>query len=149
MSDINSTQSMWGHPNTALTMNDLFTIHPNLCWYANRCPGKCVTGVGLRWRVVSEMTGWLGSSVVTCPHGQRKALGRATFCHLLQMAPNINNPLWRGGSVVECSHGQRKTLGRLTSTFLYSTLLPAFQNLSSDGFQTSQSNHVKGANVIF
>ena len=106
MSDINSTQSMWGHPNTALTMNDLFTIHPNLCWYANRCPGKCVTGVGLRWRVVSGMTGWLGSSVVTCPHGQRKALGRATYC-----APNINNPLWRGGSVVECSHGQRKTIG--------------------------------------
>jgi len=23
--------------------------------------------------------------------------GRATFIHLLQMAPNINNPLWRGG----------------------------------------------------
>ena len=33
------------------------------------------------------MTGWLGSSVVECSHGQRKALGsspgRATMFHLL------------------------------------------------------------------
>ena len=46
-----------------------------------------VTGVGFRWRVVGDMTGWLGSSVVECLHGQRKALGsspvRATIFHLL------------------------------------------------------------------
>ena len=60
-----------------------------------------VTGVGLRWKVVGDMTGWFGSSVVVCSRNQRKTLGlspgQATFFHLLQMAPNINNPLWRGG----------------------------------------------------
>ena len=25
-----------------------------------------VTGVGFRWRIVGDMTGWLGSSVVEC-----------------------------------------------------------------------------------
>ena len=39
------------------------------------------------------MIGWLGSSVVACSHGRRKALGSspglATLFHLLQMAPNI------------------------------------------------------------
>ena len=34
-----------------------------------------VTEVGFRWRIVGDMTGWLGSSVVECSHGQRKALG--------------------------------------------------------------------------
>ena len=47
-----------------------------------------VTGVGFRWRIVGDMTGWLGRSVVECSHGQRKALGsspgRATIFHLLQ-----------------------------------------------------------------
>ena len=28
-----------------------------------------VTGVGFRWRIVGDMTGWLGSSVVECSHG--------------------------------------------------------------------------------
>ena len=45
-----------------------------------------VTGVGFRWRLVGDMTGWLGSSVVVS-HGQLKALGsspgRATIFHLL------------------------------------------------------------------
>ena len=48
-----------------------------------------VTGVGFRWRIVGDMTGWLGSSVVECSHGQRKALGsspgRATIFHLLHI----------------------------------------------------------------
>ena len=60
-----------------------------------------VTGVGLRWKVVGEMAGWLDSSVVECSHSQRKALGlspgQATIFHLLRLAPNMNNPLWRGG----------------------------------------------------
>ena len=73
----------------------------------------CVTGVGFRWRIVGDMTGRLGSSVVECSHGQRKALGsspgRATLFHLLQMAPNINNPLWRGGLVcMSLVEGYRK-----------------------------------------
>ena len=48
-----------------------------------------VTGVDFRWRIVGDMTGWLGSSVVECSHGQRKALGsitgRATLftCYIL------------------------------------------------------------------
>ena len=49
------------------------------------------------------MTGWFGSSVVERLHRQRKPLGsspcRASIFHLLQMAPNIKNPLWRGGLV--------------------------------------------------
>ena len=49
----------------------------------------CVTGVGFRWRIVGDMTGWLDSSVVEGSHGQRKALGsgsgRTTIFHLLQM----------------------------------------------------------------
>ena len=48
-----------------------------------------VTGVGFRWRIVGDMTGWLCSSVVECSHCQRKALGsspgRATIFHLLQL----------------------------------------------------------------
>ena len=28
-----------------------------------------VTGVGFRWRIVGDMTEWLGSSVVECSHG--------------------------------------------------------------------------------
>ena len=55
------------------------------------CPS--VTRVAVRWRIVGDMTGWLGSSVVESSHGQRKALcsspGRATMFHLLQMAPNV------------------------------------------------------------
>ena len=46
-----------------------------------------VSGLGFRWRIVGDMTGWLGSSVGECSHGQRKALGsipgRATIFHLL------------------------------------------------------------------
>ena len=56
---------------------------------------KCVTGVGFRWRSVGDMTGWLGSSVVECSHGQRKALGsspgRATIFHLLHMPQHLYN----------------------------------------------------------
>ena len=36
--------------------------------------------VGLRWKVVGEMTGWLGSSVVECSHRQRKSLGEFARC---------------------------------------------------------------------
>ena len=51
-------------------------------------PGEVyITGVGFRWRIVGDMTGWLGSSVVECSHSQQKALGsnpgRATMFHLL------------------------------------------------------------------
>ena len=35
---------------------------------------KC-NRVGFRWRIVGDTTGWLGSSVVECSHGQRKARG--------------------------------------------------------------------------
>ena len=45
--------------------------------------------VGLRWKVVGDMTGWLGSSVVECSHVQRKALGssagRTSIFHLLHV----------------------------------------------------------------
>ena len=29
-------------------------------WTKLESPGKCVTGVGFRWRIVGDMTGWLG-----------------------------------------------------------------------------------------
>ena len=74
----------------------------------------CVTGVGFRWRIVGDMTGWLDSSVVECLHGQRKALGsspgRATIFHLLQMAPNIKNHC---GEVVKSVCSSRKNKGNL------------------------------------
>ena len=74
---------------------------------------KLCNRVGLRWRIVGDMTGWLGSSVVECLHGQRKALGSSpgltTIFHLLQMAPNIKNPVWRGGLVcMSIVEGYRK-----------------------------------------
>ena len=56
------------------------TILASWWWFCNR--------VGFRWKVVGDMTGWLGSSVVECSHSQRKALasspGQATIFHLLQ-----------------------------------------------------------------
>ena len=43
--------------------------------------------VGLRSKVVGDMTGWLGGSVLECSHGQQKTLGlspgRATIFYLL------------------------------------------------------------------
>ena len=46
------------------------------------------------------MTGWLGSSVVECSHGQGKALGsspgRATLFHLLQKYLIVTHELIKG-----------------------------------------------------
>ena len=69
-------------------------------------PWKCVTGVGLRWQVVGEMTGWFGSSVVECLHGQRKALGsspgRATIFHLLQLHVYHLAPRQHKSAILTC-----------------------------------------------
>ena len=59
-----------------------------------------VIGVAVRWRIVGDMTGWLGSSVVECSHCQRKALGsnpgRATIFHLLHVSHQLRLILAQG-----------------------------------------------------
>ena len=61
------------------------------------CPS--VTGVAVRWRIVGDMTGWLGSSVVECSHGQRKALGSS---HIFSPATNGAQQL-HGYCVLRCT----------------------------------------------
>ena len=71
---------------TSFTESLYIYSHTGLHYYA--------TGVGFRWKVIGEMTGWLGSSVVECSHGQQKTLGlsasRATIFHLLQLDSNTS-----------------------------------------------------------
>ena len=69
------------------------------------------------------MTWWLGSLVVECSHGQRKAMGsspgRATSIHLLQMAPNVLQLYTSNTSMLDFQDHIRNNHTEITKTQLF------------------------------
>ena len=48
-----------------------------------------VTGVVLRWKVIGEMIGWLGSSTEECSHGKPKGLGSNVYKLQLEIRKSV------------------------------------------------------------